>query len=235
MKTLAIMQPYFMPYISYFQLIDAADTFVIYDDVNYINKGWINRNNILGPNGAQLFTLPLLKASQNKLINEIDLFEIHKFRDKFFKSLAQAYRNSPNYTAVIDLLNGIFSWQEANLSSFLLNSIRLTARYLEIDTEIIPSSKAYNNQHLKAQDRILDICLREKAERYINPIGGLELYSKEKFAEKGIELNFIKTQDIRYSQGGSDFVPYLSIIDVLMFNSKEEIKNLLKKYTLIKN
>ncbi|MBA3663510.1 MAG: WbqC family protein [Bacteroidetes bacterium] len=235
MKTLAIMQPYFMPYIGYFQLIKAADVFVIYDDVNYIKRGWINKNNILGTSGPQPFTLPVHKASQNKLINEIELFEMDKFRNKFFKTLEQVYRKSPQYPHALELLNSIFSFTQVNLSDFLKNSLKTTCDYLEINTPIVPSSATYNNNNLKAQDRILDICVQEKAQCYINPIGGVELYSQEKFESKGVELNFLKSHEIKYSQGNSDFVPYLSIIDVLMFNSKDEIKELLNKYTLIKN
>jgi hypothetical protein len=235
MKTIAIMQPYFMPYIGYFQLMNAVDVFVIYDDVNYINKGWINRNNILGNEGPQSFTLSLNKASQNKLINEIDLFEIEKFKKKFFRMLEMSYKKSPHYSSVINLMDSVFTFNDTNLSGFVGNSIKIIAGYLDISARIVNSSAIYNNTVLKAQDRILDICLQEKAHRYINPIGGVELYSKEKFANSGIELNFIKSNDIKYNQRDSGFVPYLSIIDVLMFNSKTEVKELLDKYTLIKN
>jgi hypothetical protein len=235
MKSVAIMQPYFLPYIGYFQLIKAVDVFVVYDDVNYINKGWINRNYLLGGNPKQVFTIPLNKASQNKLINEIDLFEFEKFKKNFLKTIELSYKKSPHYNSVKLLLASILSFDGLNLSSFIKNSIEIITTYLNISTTIIPSSSVYQNKDLKAQDRIIDICLKEKATNYINPIGGVDLYSAEKFTNQGISLNFIKTEEIKYMQINNDFVPYLSILDVLMFNSKEETIKLLNKYTLVKN
>ncbi|HXD93586.1 MAG TPA: WbqC family protein, partial [Bacteroidia bacterium] len=219
----------------YFQLINAVDVFVVYDDVNYINKGWINRNYLLGTNTKQVFTVPLNKASQNKLINEIDLFEFEKFKKNFLKAIELSYKKSPYYNSVKPLLTSILSFEGLNLSSFIKNSIEILATYLNISTTIVPSSTKYQNKDLKAQDRIIDICLKEKATSYINPIGGVDLYSAEKFSAHKISLNFIKTEEIKYKQTNVDFVPYLSILDVLMFNSQEEIQELLKKYTLVKN
>jgi hypothetical protein len=232
MKTVAIMQPYFLPYIGYFQLIKAADVFVIYDDVNYINKGWINRNYLLGVNNKQGFTLPLNQASQNKLINEIDIFEFEKFKKSFLRTVELSYKKSPYYSSCVALINSIFDYQGLNLSGFIRNSIEVLARYLNISTAIVPSSSVYQNNNLKAQDRIIDICKKESATVYVNPIGGLELYSKELFTENQLELFFLKSGLIEYPQFNNEFIPWLSIIDVLMFNSKEQIHHLLKKYEL---
>jgi hypothetical protein len=232
MKTVAIMQPYFLPYIGYFQLIEAADVFVIYDDVNYINKGWINRNYLLGANNKQGFTLPLNGASQNKLINEIDLFEFEKFKRSFLKTIELSYKKSPYYKSCLALINSIFDYQELNLSGFIKNSIEVIAGYLNISTAIVPSSSVYQNNNLKAQDRIIDICKKESATIYVNPIGGTELYSKQLFTENQLELVFLKSGLIEYPQFNNEFIPWLSIIDVLMFNSKEQTHHLLKKFEL---
>lgn len=229
------MQPYFLPYISYFQLINAVDMFVIYDDVNYINKGWINRNYYLSDNNKQLFTLPLLGASQNKKINEIDLFEFDKFKKNFLKGIELTYKKSPYYQATIKVINDILNYNGINLSEFIFESLQKINSYLSITTILIPSSSIYQNTNLKAQERIIDICKKEQATHYINPIGGVELYAQEKFEAENLNLKFIKTGNINYRQTSEEYTPYLSMIDTMMFNSVDEIKKLLLNYELVKN
>lgn len=230
---LAIMQPYIFPYIGYFQLINAVDKFVIYDDVNFINKGWINRNRILNNGKDSLFTIPLKEASQNKLINEIDINWDIAWKSKFLKTLEQCYKKTPFYSEILPIIEQTLSIDNEPVSKVIEHNLRLICNYLDIKTEIISSSTIYKNTHLKAQERILDVCLQEKASQYINPIGGLELYDKDFFEIKGIQLNFIKSNPIEYPQFKNEFVPWLSMIDVLMFNSKEKIKEFLDNYELI--
>ena len=227
------MQPYIFPYIGYFQLINAVDKFVIYDDVNFINKGWINRNRILNNGKDSLFTIPLKEASQNKLINEIDINWDIAWKSKFLKTLEQCYKKTPFYSEILPIIEQTLSIDNEPVSKVIEHNLRLICNYLDIKTEIISSSTIYKNTHLKAQERILDVCLQEKASQYINPIGGLELYDKDFFEIKGIQLNFIKSNPIEYSQFKNEFVPWLSMIDVLMFNSKEKIKEFLDNYELI--
>lgn len=231
------MQPYFMPYISYFQLLKAVDVFVLYDDVNYINKGWINRNYYDQNGNRQLFTLPLLKASQNKKINEIELFEFDKFRRNFLKSLELSYKKSACYDQAMPLINSVLDYSNNDLTGFLCHSLKLVTGYLSlsIDTAIVPSSAIYNNAHLKAQERIIDICRQEKATHYINPIGGMELYSRAAFEKENIDLKFLKTGAISYKQFAAAYIPYLSVIDTLMHNTPAEINPLLLNYELINN
>lgn len=230
---LGIMQPYIFPYIGYFQLINAVDKFVIYDDVNFINKGWINRNRILNNGKDSLFTIPLKEASQNKLINEIDINWDIAWKSKFLKTLEQCYKKTPFYSEILPIIEQTLSIDNEPVSKVIEHNLRLICNYLDIKTEIISSSTIYKNTHLKAQERILDVCLQEKASQYINPIGGLELYDKDFFEIKGIQLNFIKSNPIEYPQFKNEFVPWLSMIDVLMFNSKEKIKEFLDNYELI--
>ncbi len=231
--TLGIMQPYIFPYIGYFQLINSVDKFVIYDDVNFINKGWINRNRILNNGKESLFSIPLKEASQNKLINEIEVNWDNSWKNKFLKTLEQCYKKAPFYQDVLPLIEQTISLDNEVISKVIENNLKLVCEYLAIKTEIISSSSIYKNTHLKAQERILDICLQERATQYVNPIGGLELYDKDFFEAKNIELNFIKSNPIEYKQYKNEFVPWLSMIDILMFNSKEEIKSLLNSYELI--
>lgn len=230
---LAIMQPYIFPYIGYFQLINAVDKFVIYDDVNFINRGWINRNRILVNGKDSLFTIPLKEASQNKLINEIEVNWDSNWKNKWLKTLEQSYKKAPYFEAILPLIQATLASEKLIFSEIIVENLQLICTYLGIGTQIVPSSSIYQNTQLKAQERILDICLQEQANHYINPIGGMELYNKEVFAEKQIQLNFIKTQAIQYPQFKNEFVPWLSIVDVLMFNSVEDIKSYLDKYELI--
>jgi len=230
---LAIMQPYIFPYIGYFQLIKAVDKFVIYDDVNFINRGWINRNRILVNGKDSLFTIPLKEASQNKLINEIEVNWDDAWKSKWLKTLEQSYKKAPFFQQVKPIIEQTLGQEKAIFSEIIVENLKLINAYLGITTEIIPSSAIYQNIELKAQNRILDICLQEKANHYINPIGGIELYQKEVFEEKGIQLNFIKSKPVQYPQLKNEFVPWLSILDVLMFNSVEQIQTFLDSYELV--
>lgn len=231
--TIAIMQPYIFPYIGYFQLINAVDKFVIYDDVNFINKGWINRNNMLVSGQAHLFTIPLKDASQNKLIKEVELAVNDPWKKKFLKTVQQSYLKAPNYQQVFILIEEIVNSGAETIAELTLYALQKVCAYMNIATEIVPSSSVYNNTELKAQERIIDICKQEKAVHYINPIGGMELYDKNKFEKEGIKLNFIKSTAAPYPQFKNAFVPWLSIIDILMFNDAESIDKLLKEFELI--
>ncbi len=227
------MQPYFFPYIGYFQLIHAVDVFVIYNDVNYINRGWINRNNILINNVPHYITLQLEKASQNKLIYEINIVSDPKNREGLFKKICTSYAKAPYYSEVIPIIDKIVFNKEAKLDKYLEFSIRELSAYVDIDTTFVKSSEIDKNNALRGQEKILEIARKLKADHYINPIGGVELYEKGAIERYGISLNFIKTDTISYAQFSENFVPNLSIIDVMMFNSKRSLKELLAKYTLV--
>ena len=233
---IAVMQPYFFPYLGYFQLITAVDKFVLYDDVNFINRGWINRNNILIGGKASLITIPLKAASQNKKICDIAVTDDMKQLDALLKTIYLNYRKAPFFDPVYALLSTLFSNAEryVSISSLCFESIRLVCDYLQIKTVIEPTSVIYNNGQLKAQERILDICQKENASVYINPIGGIELYDDSFFRSHGIELYFLRMIAEPYPQNIDNFVPYLSMLDCLMFNDKQSVSNLLGKYTLLK-
>ena len=225
------MQPYLFPYIGYFQLIKAVDKFIVFDDVNYINKGWINRNNILVNGKPSMFTLTLQGASQNKLISEISISDRDKWVKKFLKTLGQSYKKAPYYEEGMTVIGKALMYGEDNLSLFLTNSIETICAYLDIKTIIEPTSGKYDAGELKGQERIIQICNSEKADEYINPIGGVELYSKDAFEKHKIKLTFIKSNTITYNQFGSEFVPFLSVIDVIMFNGRQGTINLLTNCT----
>lgn len=230
---LAIMQPYLFPYIGYFQLIAAADKLVLYDDVNYIKGGWINRNNILVNGKKQLFTLQLHGASSFKHIHEI---EVGQNAAKIIKTIEQAYSKAPFFEAVFPFVQKILqaATPPKNIAQVAAQSIIQVCKYLGIHTTFEFSSEKYSNtQHLKGQNRLFEICKQNNVHTYINTIAGESLYSKKEFYENDIQLFFLKTLPISYNQSTKNFVPYLSIIDVLMYNAPEKANELLTKYELI--
>ncbi|MHA2856972.1 WbqC family protein [Paenibacillus lautus] len=233
---LGIMQPYLFPYIGYFQLINCSDLFVIYDDVQYINRGWINRNRLLNKGQPFLFTLSLKKDSSTLNINErmfSDDFDNES--QKLLKSLEYFYSKAPHFRETMNLIADIFQFKTPNISEFISNQISKVCEHLDIKTPLLLSSEINRDLSLKGENAIIDIVRVLRGDHYINPIGGTNLYSKNQFDINGIQLSFLKTNDLRYQQFNKDeFVSNLSIIDVLMFNSKSEISELLLKYELIK-
>ena len=227
---IAIMQPYLLPYIGYWQLIKSVDKFIIFDDIAYINKGYINRNKILVKGKPYQFTLELVGASQNKLINEI---QIGKNSTKILKTIELNYKRADNFKNVFPLIQNIFNQEENNLAKFIGYSLKKITNYLDIDTNFIYSSKITKNNNLKNQDKIIFICEKLKANHYINLIGGVGLYDNAKFKAKNIKLSFLETNKIKYKQFNNKFVPFLSVIDVMMHNNKDIIFHMLKNYKMI--
>ena len=230
---LAIMQPYFLPYIGYFQLMAAVDKFVVLDDVNYINRGWVNRNRLLLNGLPHTFTLPIRGASQNKLICDIELVSERNWSDKLIRTIRQAYRQAPCYAHVSALIERLFHYPAVRLDEFLLNSLREILHYLSLEVNVVSTSRVYKNEHLKGQERILDICRQEQADGYINPIGGENLYDRASFLEQGIQLLFLRPRPISYPQGKGEYIPWLSILDVLMFNEPFAVRLLLAEMDLV--
>ncbi len=225
------MQPYLFPYLGYFQMIKAVDTFVFYDDVNFIKNGWINRNRILINGRASYFTLQLKDASSFKLINEISFTDN---RDKLLKSIAVSYSKAPYFIEVFELVERCFESEIDKVASIAMNSVIHVSNYLNLNTVFEVSSEKYGDTIvLDRTCRLIEICKRKNATNYINAIGGAHLYEKSFFKECEIELAFIKPKEIIYNQFKNDFVPWLSVIDVLMFNSVEEIQKMLDNYELV--
>lgn len=232
---LAIMQPYFMPYIGYFQLINLVDKFVFYDDVTFIKQGWINRNQILINDQAKLFSVPLSNASSHTLIKDVLISDIRyeKWKKSFLSTIIFNYKKAKNYEVIETLIERILLTPPKTISELAIKSVIEISNYLDLDTEFDVSSKNYDNTYLSGQDRVLDICQKENANTYINPIGGIELYSKDMFSERNIELMFISARKTIYKQFSSDFTPFLSIIDVLMFNDKKQVLEMLNDFDLV--
>ena len=204
---IAIMQPYVFPYIGYFQLVSAVDKFVFYDDVNYIKKGWINRNRILVNNEANLFTIPVLKASQNKLINEIKLGIDEKWICQFYSTLEHNYKKAPYYHETILLIQQVINQQSTSISDLAIASIELISNYLMIPTSFEKSSTNYQtSKGMEKADRLIEICKLNHVETYINPVGGKELYDKPYFKAKNVDLFFIINKITPYQQFKTHFI-----------------------------
>lgn len=227
---LGIMQPYFMPYIGYFQLMKAVDKYVVYDDVNYIKGGWANRNHILINGEKEMFTVTLQKASQNKLLNEIVIGDDFK---KLMKTLQMNYSRAINFDQTMVLMERIISFPNKQLAVFIANSFREILSYLSVETEILMSSEIPKDNSLRGKDKIIQICEILGADTYYNAVGGKNLYDQEEFREHGITLNFVDSLPQVYSQLHTrEFVSGLSMVDVLMNNTKDEVNRLLDSFQL---
>ena len=218
----AIMQPYLLPYIGYFQLINAVDVFIVYDNVKYTKKGWINRNRFLQSGADVLFSVPLKKDSDFLEVRE-RVIAPDFTPAKVLNALREAYRRAPFFAPAFAVVERVFENREPNLFEFILASIREVCAYLGIATRIVVSSTLAIDHGLQGKEKVLALCERVGADTYLNPIGGLELYSRPEFAARGIALHFLKARDFEYPQLGAPFVPWLSIVDVMMFNSPERI------------
>lgn len=229
---IAIMQPYFLPYIGYWQLLNSVDCFVLYDDIQYEKKGWINRNRYLSNGYDKLFTIALEKASD--YLNVVDRNISPQFnRTKFLNQIKEAYKRAPYFNQGYQVLVDILKYQDENLFRFIENSIFYIKDILDIRTDIIVSSTIKIDKKLKSAERVIATCKACNDNDYVNPIGGMKLYDKNDFLNHGVKLSFLKTGDISYKQFNNDFIPSLSILDILMFNDIETIKSYLGDFTLI--
>lgn len=228
---IAIMQPYFLPYIGYWQLINSVDVFVVYDNIQYTKKGWFNRNRFLQNGQAKIFSLPLKK--DNSYLDVIERFISDEYkREKLISVFKNAYCKAPFYKENFEIIEKIIRNNDQNLFNYTYNSIKELCNYLDIKTEIIVSSSININHDLKGKNKVITICKELKADEYINSIGGVELYDKNEFFNNNIHLEFLKPQKIEYQQFNDVFVENLSIVDVLMFNDKKTIHKILEDYVL---
>lgn len=230
---LAIMQPYFFPYLGYFSLMESVDVFVVYDDVNFIRRGWINRNHFLGAIGGYRYTLPIKNASQNAKICDLHISQFDKQKKQFLASIEHSYKKAPYFNEVTLLLSRVFSIGNDNLASFLTHALECIANYIGVTTKILRSSELKIAQEKTRQARIIALCNRLNASTYINAAGGTELYDSTSFSGNNVELQFIQFEGAQYKQHNTNsFVANLSVIDGLMFNSPSELLSIIKRYSI---
>jgi len=226
------MQPYFFPYIGYWQLLARVDQFVLYDNIQYTKKGWINRNRFLQNGKDQMFTIPLKKDSE--FLDVVQRFLADDFNpDKLLNQFEGSYREAPYFKTVFPLIATIVKAQDKNLFLYIHHSIQVVADFLNIRTPIVISSTIPIDHSLKSESKVLALCKAMGASTYVNPIGGQDLYSKSTFEEQGLALQFIKMRPVCYQQTTDLFVANLSIIDVMMFNSRENIMAMLTEYDFL--
>ena len=220
---LAIMQPYFLPYIGYFQLLASVDQFIVYDNIKYTKRGWINRNRMLLNGTDIMFSLPLKKGTDSLNIVEREL-SAEFDRSKLLNQFRGAYSRAPHFELTYSVLEQIVRHEDANLFRYIHNSIVRLSEHLGIKTAIKISSEIGIDHKLKGQEKVLALCKVMGANTYINAIGGIELYDKARFEAQAIELRYIESSPLNYYQGQNVFQPNLSIIDVLMFNPLNLVK-----------
>ena len=233
MKT-GIMQPYFLPYLGYFQLINACDSFVVYDNIQFTKKGWIHRNRMLLNGKDMMFTLPLKNDSDYLNVDQRFLGENYeKEKAKILGQVKSSYSKALHFKTAFPIIEDIFNDSERNLFAFIFNALKKINNYLDITTPLIVSSTIDIDHSLKGKHKVIALIKKLGADTYINPIGGMELYSKDEFSENGIALQFHKMKPVVYPQFSNEFIPYLSILDVMMFNDKTTIRGFLNEFELL--
>jgi len=232
---ISVMQPYLFPYIGYFCLINSSDTFIFYDDVNYIPRGWINRNRVLSNGQIQTFVMPVKNGSQNKLIKEVRLDSLQYNKNKFIKKIHSAYGRSKRFDYVIDYIERTFDIEDDLVGTLSQRSVEIALNLLGIQKNIIKSSENFKETSgVKGASRIIEIAHLIGSKNYINPIGGACLYDKKIFKDAGIDLNFLEPQIVAYPQPSCiRFIPNLSIIDLLMNIDLCDIKKMINLYRLV--
>jgi len=235
LKKVAIMQPYFFPYIGYFQLIAAVDLFIVHDRVKYVKKGWINRNRILRDGTDAVISLPIMHDSDaldirdRRVATDFD-------RDHLLNRIRESYRRAPFFAQTMPLVESVIRREESNLFQRLLHGVNAVCAHIGIKTPIVPASSIAIDHSLRSQDKVIALARAVHAGVYINAIGGVELYDSAAFRRAGLELRFLRSQHFEYPQFGKPFVPWLSIIDVLMFNPLSAIQErMVTGYDLVTN
>lgn len=211
-----------------------ADVFVVYDNIEYTKKGWINRNRILVNGKDEYISLPLKKGSDFLQVKDRFLSDSWKSeRNKLLNKISACYRKAPCFSATFSLIENVLMFEDDNLFNFIFNSLKVVKEYLGLPAQLVVSSTINIDHTLKSESKVLAICKELGATQYINPIGGVELYNKEVFENEGLELQFLQAKNVVYYQFKNEFVPWLSILDVMMFNSKEKVQHFLyNNYTI---
>lgn len=232
---IAIMQPYFFPYIGYFQLINAVDRFILGNGVQYIYQGWINRNRILKPTENEFIyiRIPVVKHNFDTLIKDMKAVEGEDWKSKIISQFSH-YKKAPYYKIVYDFLTECFVYSERDITRLNAHYLKAVCDYIGIKYKVeIQTEMNFDYSNVTSTGtRPIRLCEQMNATEYINPIGGIELYRKEEFLKSDIELKFIQSKITEYDQQRKSFVPGLSILDVMMFNSPNDIKMMLNNYEL---
>jgi hypothetical protein len=227
----AIMQPYFFPYIGYFQLMKAVDVFVFYDDVQYMKGGWVNRNRIRVNDEPVWLTFPVERLGLASLINDRRYLIDETTIAKFSGVLEAAYAKAPGYQEVAPVVRSLLKFDNLNVAAFNANLLTALARTLDIRCRFLMASAVGKPANLKGKERVIDICRRLNATRYVNAIGGTDLYQPGDFERLGLQLSFLRTTAAPASFCGEPI--HLSILDTLMCNGFAHTGEMMTQYELI--
>ena len=232
---IAIMQPYFFPYIGYFSLIQNTEHFIFFDTPQYIRKGWINRNRIIGGNGKDIyFTVPVEKVERDTAIRNVPISYKDDWREKMMGQLTIYKKRAPYYQNVTELVRSVITPDYRNISELAIASIKKTCEFIDMKLECdIYSEMSLPEFTVKEPDEwALYITKYTGYDTYVNPPGGKTFFKQEKYKNEGIELQFLSQELIPYRQRTKEFIPGLSIIDVLMFCTPDEIKEMMDHYVV---
>lgn len=228
------MQPYFLPYIGYFQLINAVDEFIVYDNIQFSKKGWFHRNRMLQNGKDEYFSLTLKKDSDYLDVRDRQLSDTWDTdKEKILRRIKENYRKAPFYESTFGLIEEVFNYSNTNLFEYIFNSLKVLTAHLNIDTKLTISSTLPINHSLKSQDKVIELVKSINGNTYLNPIGGFDLYSTKEFEQQGLHLQFHKAKPIQYTQFKNEFVPWLSVLDLLMFNDKSQIIEWLAAFDIL--
>jgi hypothetical protein len=227
--TVAIMQPYFFPYLGYFQLAAKSDIFVFHDDAQYIKGGWVNRNRIARDGKESWLTLPVLRGAHDLAINERRYQLTPRVVDRLLRRIGAAYADAPRFEQTRALVGEILNCGDANVATFNARLVQRVAGQLGIRASFVFSSQLGKDNRLTGQERVIDICRRLGATDYVNPIGGTRLYQAERFSREGIDLSFLESTVASCRPSEDPPIAPLSIIDALMFNGDDVMAALLKQ------
>ena len=226
MKRIAVMQPYFFPYLGYYQLFNCVDEFIFFDDANFFKKGFINNNYFVLSGIKTKFTIPIKNASQNRSINQHEYIKDRLIK-KFLKSVYLNYKESKKFQCIFNIINQIFDTDNLNVADLNITTITKIFQYLNINKKFFKSSDILPKGQYKNKTWIAEICKVREGTTYINSFGGRRLYKADFFKSYDLDLEFLKPNFSKYMQFSKAFIPSLSMIDVLMHNSKEEVRKLL--------
>ena len=233
---LGIMQPYFLPYLGYISLIKHTDMFILLDEVQFIRHGWIERNRILKPDKDwQYIQVPLQKHTQTAVIKDIKINNEIEWEKKIFAQIEHYKKKALYYRKVVDLLKNIFSKKHATIAELNQDALHAVCDYLSVKNDI----RIYSEMGLtidpvfESDEWALNISKAMNASEYRNPPGGVSIFHKEKYEKENIALVFHELNLEEYSQNTNhDFIPGLSILDVMMFNTPEKISQMLDNFTV---
>ena len=231
----AIMQPYFFPYIGYFSLIKNTDHFVFFDTPQYIRKGWINRNRVIGGGGKDIyFTVPIVKAPQDTAIRDIKIDTGSNWQEKMRGQLSIYKKRAPFYRDVMSVVEKVINLECESISELAIESVVRTCEYLEIPIQYdVYSQMKHEAIDVREPDEwALYITRQMGYDTYVNPPGGKSFFHAEKYEKMGIDLQFLTQELPHYNQRTSEFVEGLSILDVMMFCPPEEVRKMMENYTI---